>query len=341
MRCNRISSFSTWSLLLSLLISFTKSSDASKAFLPSSSTSSIPRGGATSTLTPEAKEAIQNYRLSQQHLLQLRSTYLSEALSARGIHIGPTITDVSTPEGAKPPQPTDWDCAISTYDHPKSCLYSFDAEPNTKVLAPVGTTQYISLKALNRLRRMDPTKVEPMWHSQYAILDSWFKDTSEFSLLQFVNWKGFIVSTILLDLGKGMALKGLLMVSCLMGLLVAMPVLEVILSRFLTSSLLWMKWMSWGRFVHAALPLKILIGQMAWKFLAGSFGKLESAVRDYIVELECNILEESIPVTVRDDDDDDEVDAMDGDADLDLSEEDDMEESSEEYDDYDDYDDDY
>lgn len=178
-----------------------------------------------------------------------------------------------------------------------------------------------------------------MWHSQYAILDSWFKDTSEYSLLQFVNWKGFIVSTILLDLGKGMALKGLLMVSCLMGLLVAMPVLEVILSRFLTSSLLWMKWMSWGRFVHAALPLKILIGQMAWKFLAGSFGKLESAVRDYIVEMECNILEESIPVTVRDDEDDDEVDAMDGevdDADLDLSEEDDMDDSSEEYDDYDD-----
>ena len=56
--------------------------------------------------------------------------------------------------------------------------------------------------------------------------------------------------------------------------------------------------MSWGRFVHAALPLKILLGQMAWKSVAGSFGKLERLVRDYIVELECDILEESIPVTV-------------------------------------------
>lgn len=45
------------------------------------------------------------------------------------------------------------------------------------------------------------------------------------------------------------------------------------------------------------MPLKILIGQMAWKFVAGSFGKLEGVVRDYIVDLECSILENCIPVT--------------------------------------------
>jgi hypothetical protein len=50
--------------------------------------------------------------------------------------------------------------------------------------------------------------------------------------------------------------------------------------------------------VHAALPLKLLLGQMAWKFLANSFGKLENRVRDYIVDVECAILEESIPLTV-------------------------------------------
>jgi hypothetical protein len=81
-----------------------------------------------------------------------------------------------------------------------------------------------------------------------------------------------------------------------------------------------MKWMSWGRFVHAALPLKILIGQMAWKFLAGSFGKLETFVRDYIVELECMILEESIPVTIGDIRSDDVVsdddDVCDGEIDI-------------------------
>lgn len=141
-----------------------------------------------------------------------------------------------------------------------------------------------------------------MWHSQYAILDSWFKDSSQFSLLQFVGWKGFVVSTLLLDLGKGMFLRGLLSFGVLSALLLTMPIWECVVSRILTSSLLWMKWMSWGRFVHAALPLKILIGQMVWKSLAGSFGKLEGMVRDSIVELECAILEEHIPVTIGDND---------------------------------------
>jgi hypothetical protein len=235
-------------------------------------------------------------------------------LASRGISIGPTLTDVATPEGSKPPQETDWDCCLSTIDNPKSCLYSFDAEPNTKVVCPINSNQYISLKALNRLRRTDPTKVEPMWHSQYAILNSWFQN-SQYSLMQFIGWKGFFVSNILLDLGNGMALKTLLFLGCLGVLGMTMPVIEIIIGRFLTCSPLWMKWMSWGRFVHAALPLKILIGQMAWKFLAGSFGKLETFVRDYIVELECMILEESIPVTIGDirsddvvsDDDDDDV----------------------------------
>lgn len=151
---------------------------------------------------------------------------------------------------------------------------------------------------MNRLRRTDPTKVEPMWHSQYAILQSWFSDESEYSLLQFVGLKGFIISTLLLDLGKGKALKGLLAFSILSIIIIFMPVIEVIVSRILTSSTLWMKWQSWGKFAHAALPLKILIGQMVWKFLAGSFQTLEGFVREQIVDLECAILEESIPITI-------------------------------------------
>jgi hypothetical protein len=264
------------------------------------------RGGATKSVTPPSElsaaeinaQAIQKYKLQQQHLLQLRSTFLSEALAARGINVGPTMMDVATPDGSKPPQQVDWDCALSTRSDPKTCLYSFDAEPNTKVVCPVGTTQYISLSALNRLRRTDPSKVEPMWHSQYAILKSWFNDDSEYSLMQFVGMKGFIVSTLLLDLGKGKFLKAILAFSVVAVIIMIMPILEIVMSRLLTSSILWMKWTSWGKFVHAALPLKILIGQMAWKAMAGSFAKLENVVREYIVDWECSILEHSIPVTI-------------------------------------------
>jgi len=297
----------------------------------------IPRGG--SSIKPKqlgGSSVNKKYKLSQQHLLQLRSTFLSEALASRGIRVGPTLLDVSTPEGNKPPQPTDWDCTISTSQNPKSCLYSFDAEPNTKVICPINTDQYISLTALNRLRRTDPTKVEPMWHSQYAILKSWFSDDhqSEFSLLQFVGWKGFLVTTLLLDLGNGMALRMLLALGVFSTFVAFLPVLELVGSRFLTSSVLWMKWQSWGKFVHAALPLKILIGQMTWKFLAGSFMKLETLVRDYIVELECAILEDCIPVTIHGDvSDEGDVGS---DSDEEVDEEDDNDDDDSEYDEYDD-----
>ena len=63
------------------------------------------------------------YQLQQQHLLQLRSTFLSEALAMRGIKVGPTMMDVATPEGAAPPQPCDWDCCMSTYEDPKVGLF--------------------------------------------------------------------------------------------------------------------------------------------------------------------------------------------------------------------------
>ena len=90
--------------------------------------------------TPQEIEPLQSYRMQQQILLQLRATYLGEALARRGLPMT-TVADVSTPEGASPPQPVDWDCALSTETNPMSCLFSFDAEPGTKVVAPLGTTQ--------------------------------------------------------------------------------------------------------------------------------------------------------------------------------------------------------
>lgn len=179
-----------------------------------------------------------------------------------------------------------------------------------------------------------------MWHSQYAILKSWFSDQSEYSLMQFVGFKGFVISTLLLDLGKGMALKGLLAFSILSLMIICMPLIEMVMSRILTSSFLWMKWASWGKWVHAALPLKILIGQMVWKFLAGSFAKLEGVVREYIVDLECAILEESIPVTVGDGVEDDGESLLSEGSEGVMYEDDDDDEEEEEDDDDEDYDDD-
>mmetsp|Transcript_41796 Transcript_41796/g.75244 ORF Transcript_41796/g.75244 Transcript_41796/m.75244 type:complete len:368 (-) Transcript_41796:135-1238(-) len=245
----------------------------------------------------EEYEKLSKYRMEQQMLYQLRSTYLSEMLAARGVPL-PTIMSVSTTDGEKPPEKVDWDCALSTDDDPKSCLYSFDAEPDTKVVAPFGTDQWISLSALNRLRRTDPTKVEPMWHSRYSILQSWFSDASEFSMLQHVGVKGFFISSVLLDGANGMVLRSLLILSVVSALILLMPLIEYIVGRIIVSAPFWAQWMTWGRIARAGFPLKLLLGQLAWKGVASCFAKVENEVREYIVDMECEILEESVPVTV-------------------------------------------
>ena len=280
----------------------------------------------------EEFEKLSKYRTEQQILYQLRSTYLSEMLALRGVPL-PTITSVSTADGDKPPEKVDWDCAMCTEEDPKSCLYSFDAEPNTKVVAPLGTDQWISLSALNRLRRTDPTKVEPMWHSRYSILKSWFADESEFSMLQHVGVKGFVVSSVLLDGGNGLVLRSLLVMTVLSVIITLMPLLEFIVGRIIVSSQFWAQWTTWGRVVRAGFPLKLLLGQLAWKGVATAFSKMENNVREYIVDMECEILEESVPLTVGVVDSDDDV----TDDEQVVSDD----ESSLEEDEYDDYDDDY
>jgi hypothetical protein len=85
-----------------------------------------------------------------------------------------SISDVATHEGSESPHPVDWNFALATEEDPKSCLYSCEYEANTKVLAPLDTTQWMSLGALNRL---------------ISILESWLDPESQYSLLQHVAFK--------------------------------------------------------------------------------------------------------------------------------------------------------
>jgi hypothetical protein len=267
-----------------------------------------------STAIAHASDAMSSVELTkwyvQQHqLYQLRSNILSEALAKRlsstkgasstSSSSIPTFSSVSVADGALP-VPTDWECAISTEESPKSCLYSFDAPLNAKVIAPAGTTQWISLYALNRLRRLDPTKVEPMWHNQYTIINSWF-GTSETSVLQHVGVKGWLVSNVLLD--APFILRTTLAMAFLLSFISLLPILEYFFNAFiLNSSLVWSHYHQWERFLHAAFPFKLLVAQMTWKLVATKFDALFKRVRDVIVDIECQILEETIPVTVQEGD---------------------------------------
>ena len=70
----------------------------------------------------QRRRALEKYRVDQQLLLQVRATLLTELLARRGLPVI-TMEAVSTPEGIKPPEVVDWDCAMSTENEPKVRIY--------------------------------------------------------------------------------------------------------------------------------------------------------------------------------------------------------------------------
>ncbi|VEU33604.1 unnamed protein product [Pseudo-nitzschia multistriata] len=253
------------------------------------------------------------YRMKQQVLLQLRATYLSETLAKRGLPIA-TIQDVATPEGTSPPQKVDWDCAMSTEEDPGHCLISYEPEPGAKLVVPIElahTDKWITLAALNRLRRDDPSKVEPMWNDKYAVLTSWFSPNSRYSLLQHMGPKGVLLST-LLDGNRLPLVVGILV---LLVTIQVLPIIEAVMNRLLVSGFVWERWPSWYRYVRVGLPFKLLILQVAFGQVSKAFSALVVFIKDKLVDMECRILEETIPLTVGvpdgpydTDDDEDDVD---------------------------------
>jgi hypothetical protein len=250
------------------------------------------RGGAVTT----KKDDVHAYRMQQQLYLESRSLQLRQALISRGL----SALEHQENDGAAKAKPTDWDCALATALHPKSCLYSFDAEENSKVVAPIDTNHWITLSSLNRLRRTDPSKVEPLWHSQYSILTSWLNPNHVYSLYTYLTPWGALLS-FLLD--TPILLATTLMLTTFMAILITLPLWEMVAQTFLTSNVLWANWPQWGRFMHAALPLKLLLGQMAWKGLASIFAAVYGRIRQVLIEWECQVWENCVPLTILDDND--------------------------------------
>jgi hypothetical protein len=287
--------------------------------------SSIPRGGSTLAALPTSKEEenilddtategqendirqhpdfakLQLYRMRQQVLLQLRACLLSEALFKRGVPL-PSLKDASTPEGVAPRRQVDWECALSTKEKEIECMFTFDSELGTKFIAPIDPkegdepkdTEWITVVALNRLRRNDATKVDAMWHNKYSILDSWFKADSEYSVLQHVGPKGILLNILLDDA----VLTTVMCFSFLVLWVVFMPVWGALVNRFLVSGMLWINWMSWGRFVHLGLPFKLMVGQWILGLALFGFQRAKGKIKDRLVEIECEILNQSLPLTL-------------------------------------------
>jgi hypothetical protein len=261
------------------------------------------------------------YLLRQQLLLSSRSLQLRQALISRGVtELQHTTTDPSSSSGNNK-VPIDWECSLSTERHPKSCLYSFDAEIGTKVIAPllpssITTTthdesssstkqkkknqppqyQWITLSSLNRLRRTDASKIEPLWHNQYSILSAWFTNHGLYSLYHHLTPTASLISYIL---DEPMVLFSSLIFLMIMSILFTLPLWEFILFRIVSSnSYLWRAWPHWSRFVHAALPLQLLMVQMTYRLIQSIFLSFYHTIRNQLIEYECSLFEQCIPLTI-------------------------------------------
>ena len=134
-----------------------------------------------------------------------------------------------------------------------------------------------------------------MWHSQYNILQGWFGSHSPYSLGHHVGMTGLILS-LLLD--RAIVLRTMMGLTLALLALVCLPILEWSIHKCLISAAFWNQWPTWGRIAHAALPLKLLLAQMAYKSVVRVLLSLEMKVRDVLVDMESTLLEETLPLTV-------------------------------------------
>jgi len=200
-----------------------------------------------------------------------------------------------------------WDVDISTDEKPLSCLYSFDAEVGRKVICPhdvdndndssndsSNTRPWITLSSLNRLRRNDLRKVNPMWHDKYDVANSWFA-SGKYSITGYASPSYVNLVTYLLD--SPVLIKLGIMVAIFLAGLAGFPVICAVANFVFRSQVFWTQYNVWARVAYAPLPLKLLIAQVSYRFLSDKIGALTNIVRDQLVEVESEGLERGVPVT--------------------------------------------
>lgn len=238
------------------------------------------------------QETLRNFRLTQNIYLQSRSIVLRSALIERGL-TELALSDTSSKAVAKD---SDWDCALATTEHPKSCMISIDAVEGSKVVAPTNSTKWITVSNLNRLRRDEPSKVNLLWNSQYNALQNWFGPGSPYAFSTHMPPLAAMFVSGLLD--RPWLLKSLLLSGIALGFIFTLPWSEFIIGRILLLEALWTNWRHWALFTHAALPLKLFFFQVGFAVVGDWFSRRYNFVRAAMVEWECDLLQDCVPLTI-------------------------------------------
>jgi len=190
-----------------------------------------------------------------------------------------------------------------------SCLYCFEAERGRVVVAPVPLGEgndlgdvterpWISLTSLNRLRRLSPPKVNPMWHDKFDVLKSLFDPTSPANIAKYSDGGSLIgaVESGLLNIKGGVGC--LVWGAILSALLVFSPILLALTRVTFTSQPFWDQYNLWSRIVYAPLPLKIYLVQVLGRWAGGGVTKIIERVREGMVDRECERLDMGVQMEV-------------------------------------------
>ena len=236
----------------------------------------------------EARER-RAWLLEQVRRRQERVLVLSKSLAERGLPFGDG--SLAEPEVKGAVEAPDWVCALSTAECPKSCLIWGDAAEDTKVVRPrKAPDQWVSLSALNALRRTEPVKASRLWYDKYAL-----------DLRRFNDEAGPVGALLGAVLDSRKACRALAAAAAaVLGVIVQKP-LAFLVIRLLTSQQCWSNYALWSPIVHAPLPLKLLIARQAYITAVTQFRVLQLQIRAVLIDVESRVLEAGVHAAVDDD----------------------------------------
>eukprot|EP01041_Mallomonas_annulata_P002755 gene2755-5425_t len=154
-----------------------------------------------------------------------------------------------------------------------------------KVVAPCGCTgsqEWVQFSELNRMRRRDP--------SQWMVCQT-CQQRFDYDTLQLYGGLGGNLISSALDH------RGILRSGATAVLAIVLYLSSGLITRFLTSRMLWQLYPKWCRLIHLPLVLMFWGGKIVFSYLLTFYLELEKVVLNHLTELETSLIEPNLPLT--------------------------------------------
>ncbi|CAM9329251.1 unnamed protein product [Scytosiphon promiscuus] len=226
--------------------------------------------------------------MQQLCMYQTRIALISNPLAAKGYKLREIV-----------PSPRGLLCAMSTEDRRMDCRMYVEAEVGKKVVAPCkckGTQKWITFSALNSERRKEAAKWKNCPTCQGPI---------DYKLYEaYGGGAGKAVSAVLNNpRGTQFAISAVAAIA----LWVVSPLLHALVVRVMTSGILWKNYHRMNLILHLPLPIQIMGIRFLMMWSNEQVLSLDSAARQFLTDIESQILESRLPVTVAVHEDGEEV----------------------------------